>query len=189
MTLLDSAPAQPTRPGEGGTRLVVPALVLALLVALVALALVWREWDQASERSDDVAHAIDVVADPADEAEAAAREAAVRMTTYDYQTLEKDFAWIDRIGTEEFREDFAALSKSVKKAVRVTRTQAQGEVMASAVRLDDETHATVVLFVDQLLVDRSSSRPKLDTIRLRIEMVNQADRWLVAEIESFEPGA
>jgi Mce-associated membrane protein len=164
---------------------VIPALVVALVVALVALALVWREWDHASERSDDVAHAIDVVADPADEAEAAARDAAVRMSTYDYQTLDKDFAWIDRIGTDQFREDFSVLSKSVKKVVRVTRTQAQGEVMASAVQLDDETHATAIVLVDQLIADRSTPPLKRAQLRLGIKLVRQGDRWLVDEIETF----
>jgi Mce-associated membrane protein len=163
----------------------VPGLVLALVVALVALVLVGREWDQAGDRSDDVGHAIDVVADPADEAEAAAREAAVRMTTYDFQTLEEDFSWIDQVGTERFRKDFTRASKPVQRAIRLTRTEAEGEVMASAVRLVDETHATVVLFVDQLLVDRSSPEPKLDPIRLRIKLVEDDGRWLVDRIESF----
>ena len=44
---------------------------LAALFFAVALVFVWREWDQASDRSEDVGHAIDVLADPADEAEAA----------------------------------------------------------------------------------------------------------------------
>ncbi len=187
MTLVDSAPTPPSRPGGRGTGWLVPALAGGLVIALVALAFVWREWDQASDRSDDVGHAIDVLADPADEAEAAGRNAAVKMTTYDYQSLEEDFAWIDQIGTEEFRKDFALASKPVQRAIRLTRTQAQGEVLASAVRLDDATHATVVLFVDQLLVDRSSNRPKLDTIRLQIELVNDDDRWLVDQIEPFDP--
>jgi len=185
VTLLDSAPAQPPRPGGRGTAVVVAVLATALVAALIALALVWREWDQASDRSDDLGHAIEVVDDPADEAEAAAREAAVRMTTYDYHSLKQDFAWIDEIGTEQFRRDFTLASKPVRRVIEATRTQAQGEVMASEVRLDDEEHATVVLFVDQILVDRSSSRPKLDQVRLRISMVRQDGRWLVAEIEPF----
>lgn len=188
MTLLAGPPAQPSRPGRRGMSWLVLALCGALVVALVALAFVWREWDQAGDRGDDVGHAIDVLTDPADEAEAAARDAAVKMTTYDYRTVEKDFAWIDRIGSEKFEKDFSVSSRPVKRAIRVTRTQAQGEVMASVVRLKDEDHAHVLLFVDQLLVDRGSAQPKLDTIRLRIDMVRQDGRWLVDRIESFEPG-
>lgn len=164
-----------------------PGLAAALVVALVALVLVWWAWDQASERSDDVGHAIDVLSGPVEEAEAAARDAAVRMTTYDFRTVGKDFAWIDQIGTDRFEEDFTLSSRPVKRAIRITQTTAQGEVMASAVRMEDEEHAVAVLFVDQLLVDRTSDEPKLDTIRLRIELVREDGRWLVDRIESFEP--
>lgn len=185
MTLLDSAPVQPSGPGGRGTRLVSAVLAVALVAALVALVLVWREWDQASDRGDDLGNAIEVVDDTADEAEAAAREAAVRMTTYDYQTLEKDFAWIDQIGTDKFEKDFAVSSKPFKRAILVTRTQAQGEVAVSAARLTDEDRAVVVLFVDQILVDRSSNRPKRAEVRLEIRLVEQDGRWLVDEIDNL----
>ena len=93
LTLLDNAPTPPSRPGGRGTGWLMPALAVALVVSLVGLAFVWREWDQADDRGDDVGHAIGVLEDPADEAEAAARERRLGLWALPAQDRRAPWEW------------------------------------------------------------------------------------------------
>lgn len=188
MTLLDPAPTPDAGRGRTATVLLVGALVIAL-VALGVAAWAWdRErdkWDRERDKNDDPGHAASIVRDVAEDAEAAARNAAVHMTTYDYRSIDEDFAWVDEVGTEQFREDFTVASEPVKEVVSETRTHAEGKVIESLATLDDATHATVVLFVDQELTDVTSPPVKLDRTRIKAGMVLRDGRWLVESLEAY----
>lgn len=117
-------------------------------------------------------------------AEEAAREAVVEMTTYDHASVDEDFSWVDDAGTARFREQYADASAPVKQAVIAARARAKGVVVEAAPDYVDDTHVTVLLFVDQTITNtRAGQQANFDQLRVRMEMVLEEDRWLVDEVE------
>jgi len=155
-----------------GARTLVIVLVVALVAALVALALVATD---AKRQRDE--------ADAGEAAQKAARAAVVAMTTYDYATIDDDFAWVDDAGTAKFRKQYAEVSAPITKLVVELKAHAKGTVVDSAVRVEDGEHATVLLFVDQTLTNPGQKQPGLDQPRITMKMVKEDGDWLVDEVE------
>ncbi len=149
-------------------------LAAALLVALVVLALVARGWQQ----DRDLAAA-------GRDAEQAARQAVVAMTSYDYRTIEEDFAWVDTAGTVSFRKKFTEASAPVRASILALKAQAEGEVVAAAHTVQTEDRARVLLFVDQTITDPERTENGIDQPRVVMTMVREGDRWLVDDVELF----
>lgn len=164
----ESTPA----PKRGRMRAVVIVLVLALVAALVALGLVLRDL----RREQDLRKA-------GEQADKAARAAVVAMTTYDYQSLDDDFGWVDSAGTAAFRKQYAEISAPIKKLVLELKAKATGTVIASAPKVDDADHVEVLLFVDQRITDPGDAKPSLDQPRVTMSMVRSDGRWLVDDVE------
>ncbi|RNL64820.1 hypothetical protein EFK50_02180 [Nocardioides marmoriginsengisoli] len=116
-------------------------------------------------------------------ADAAARQAAVSLTTYDYASLEEDFSWAETAGTAKFQDQYAEVSAPIRELVTETRAHAEGTVVDSAARAVDADHVTVLLFVDQTLTSKGSDRPTLDQPRLTMMMVREDGRWLLDEVK------
>ena len=153
-------------------RSVAVALAAALIAALVGLGLVWQAWDHQRDLDD-----------AGRDAQRAARAAAVAMTSYDYRTADKDFGWVDTAGTAKFRTQYAEVSAPIRQLVVRTKAHAEGSVVQSAVRVRDDRHATVLLFVDQVLTSEGSADREVDQPRVVMTMVRQGSRWLVDEVE------
>ncbi|MBO9520552.1 MAG: hypothetical protein J7518_03360 [Nocardioidaceae bacterium] len=165
MTELSPSPAR-------GARWVVPVLVVALLAALVMLGLVVK----------DLRHERDLRT-AGEQADKAARAAVVSMTTYDYQSVEDDFAWVDSAGTAAFRKQYAEISAPIKKLVVELKAKASGTVIASAPRVEDASHVEVLLFVDQQITNPGEAKPGLDQPRVTMSMVKSDGRWLVDDVQ------
>ncbi len=147
-------------------------LAVALVAVLVVLVLTMRSLSHERDLSD-----------AAKQAEAAARKAVVSMTTYDYQTIPRDFAWVNDAGTAKFRKQYAEVSAPIKKLVAQLKARAVGSVVASAADVQDVDHVTVLVFVDQTLTNPGQSQPGLDQPRVTMSMVRQGGRWLVDEVK------
>lgn len=147
-------------------------LAVALVAALVVLVLTMRSLSHERDLSD-----------AGKQAEAAARKAVVSMTTYDYQTIPRDFAWVNDAGTAKFRKQYAEVSAPIKKLVAQLKARAVGSVVASAADVQDVDHVTVLVFVDQTLTNPGQSQPGLDQPRVTMSMVRQGGRWLVDEVK------
>jgi len=175
-----SRETQPTAPARRGVPLWLPTLLaLALAAALVAAGLLWRADDQ--HRRDAAGNAALIEAGA--EANAAAEQAAVAMTTYDYRTVEEDFAWVDTAGTEEFKQYFSKISLPSINLVKTLQASAQGEVIDSGVEIEDATHVKVVLFVDQRITGQDEGTSEPDQSRVTMHMVEQGGVWLVDKVE------
>lgn len=157
-----------------GTVAVVVALTTALVVALVV-------GDGTASRPGDQPQ-VAARAAAGTEAEQAAREAVVAMTTYDAATAEEDFAWAEQIGTPAFRETFAPATADLVDLVTQLGSSATGTVLASAATVRDTEHVEVLLFVDQEIT-APGSPPRLEEQRVRMQMVRSEGRWLVDEVE------
>lgn len=166
-------------------QLVVTGLASLLVMSLVALLVVVLLWQTDSDqgKAGDRAVAFAAAGKAADKA---ARAAVVQMTSYDYRTLEKDFAWVDDAGTAKFRTQYAEVSQPIKKLVLQLKATAEGTVVASAPIVEDTRHVTVLLFVDQEISNPGGGgtgpQRGLDQPRVRMKMVRQDGRWLVDEV-------
>lgn len=170
----------PTTPGRRGVPLWVPALLTVGLVgALVAVGLLWRA--EHEQRHDAAANAALIEAGA--EARAAAEQAAVAMTTYDYRTVEEDFAWVDTAATEEFKAHFTEISLPSINLIKTLEASAKGEVVDSGVEAEDATHVKVVLFVDQRITGEAEGTSEPDQSRVTMHMVAQGGVWLVDNVE------
>ena len=164
----DSPPAPPRR----RPRWLVLGLAVALVGACVALGLTWRK---ASDR--------DELLTAATSAETAGRSAAVHMTTYDYRTLDQDFAWVVNDGTASFADSFKDASDSVRELAESTQARSEGTVIASAPDVSDATHARVLAFVDQTISEVGKKKPILQRWRIQLTLVHQHGRWLVDDLK------
>jgi Mce-associated membrane protein len=167
-------------------QMVVTGLASLLLMSLVALLVVVLLWQTDSEDSKGADGAIALAA-AGKAADKAARAAVVEMTSYDYRTVEDDFAWVDDAGTAHFREQYAEVSKPIKELVVRLKATAKGTVVDSAPRVKDTRHVTVLLFVDQLITNPGTgsggAQRGLDQPRVTMQMVRQDGRWLVDEVK------
>ncbi len=158
-----------------GLRAGLVVLVALLLAAVVAVVVLWRQNDDLS-RSQGLASA----------ESAATREAsriAVSMTSYDYRTVEKDFAWIDQDGTARFQDTFSQSTKPIRQLITRTRATATGKVSDAAGTAEDADHVEVLLFVDQVLERAGDERSSVDSNRVVMQMVRRGGRWLVDDVE------
>jgi Mce-associated membrane protein len=161
------------------TRLVVGVLAVALVASLVAVVLLWRARDDADDRADRAQTLLDASLD----AEQAARDAVIRMTTYDYRSVDEDFSWIDDAGTDKFQENFTDAAKPVIAYIRSVKATAKGTVVDSAATAADAHHVKVLLYVDQRISSRGTKKSDLDQPRITMQMVRQDGEWLVDEVD------
>lgn len=152
----------------------VGVLAVALVAALVVLVLTMRSLSHERDLSD-----------AGKQAEAAALKAVVSMTTYDYRTIPRDFAWVNDAGTAKFRKQYAEVSAPIKKLVVAQKAHAVGSVVASAADVTDADHVTVLVFVDQTLTTPGVAQPGLDQPRVTMSMVRQGGRWLVDDVKLY----
>jgi Mce-associated membrane protein len=159
------------------------SLLVMSLVALLVVVLLWQR-DGDDTKAGDRAVALAAAGKAADKA---ARAAVVVMTSYDYRSVAKDFAWVDDAGTTRFQKQYAEVSKPIKKLVVQLKATAKGTVVASAPVVKDTDHVTVLLFVDQAITNpgSGSAGPQrgLDQPRVLMTMVRQGGRWLVDEVK------
>lgn len=147
-------------------------LVVALVGALVGVGFLWRQHSSDQDREHATAAA-----------EKAARSAVTEMTTYDYRTVEDDFAWVDDAGTDSFQSYFAGVSKPAIRFIRSVEASAVGDVVDSAAVYEDADHVRVLLFVDQRITSKGHRDAKLDQPRVTMHMVLEHGDWLVDEMQ------
>jgi hypothetical protein len=143
-------------------------LAIALVAALVAVVLLWRQHATDGDHEDAAAAA-----------EKAARSAVTQMTTYDYRTVADDFSWVDDAGTEKFQSYFEGVSKPAIRFIKSVKASATGTVVDSAAVYEDDQHVRVLLFVDQKITSKGHRDAKLDQPRVTMHMVLQHGDWLV----------
>jgi len=173
--MTDEAPTEPDRIQS----LVVPVLVAALAVALIAVVVLWRDRQDLVDR---VEQAEDAHSSAAPAAEEAARDAVTRMTTYDFRTVDEDFSWVDDAGTDEFQKTFSSAADDAIEMIKGLKSSAVGTVVDSAATVEDANHVKVLLFVDQELMAEGQRKPVIEESRVTMHMVREHDRWLVDQV-------
>lgn len=177
MSDVDEAPEESGRT----QRLVTLMLVAALGIALIAVVMLWRDRDELMDRVEQAEDAPS--SSVAAAAATAARDAVIRMTTYDHRTVDEDFSWVDDAGTEEFQQTFSAASTDAIELIKGFKSSAKGTVIDAAATVVNADHVKVLLFVDQELKAPGQPEPKLEESRVIMQMVLEGGRWLVDDVQ------
>ncbi|WP_028654275.1 MULTISPECIES: hypothetical protein [unclassified Nocardioides] len=145
-----------TTDGSTGPGNLVIALAAALAVALAACA-----WLLVERRADDGADAREQARELRAEKDAnqaavsAAGAFVVKATSYSWKDGEHDFAWIDELQDDEVRKRLQANAEDLKKAIRVSKTSAKGQVVESAGRVVSAEQVEVLAYYSQAITDEA----------------------------------
>ena len=167
-------------PAPSRVRVLLLAALVTLTVAAMAASLVVLAVDRQQQR----------LANARTAATEAARSAAEVVLSYDYETLDEDFAAAQAVSTGAFKEEYAETSENAIRSV-ATETQAQvsAEPLSAGVVSATDSSVVVLLFVDQTTLSNRLDQPKTDQNRVRFTMVRTtvdgADRWLVSEVDAL----
>jgi Mce-associated membrane protein len=161
-------PERPRRRPSG----IVPALVLLLVLSLVGTGLIWRD-DRAGDRLESARRTVATIA----------QSYAINLTTYDHATLDQDFARVLDNSTGAFKKQYTDASQTLRDLIAKYKARATGKVLETAVARVDGTHAQVLLFVDQTVVNANTKEPRIDRSRMKMGLEKEGGRWLISSLD------
>ena len=150
-----------------------PWVILVALVVALALALgsglLWLA-DRAVEQERNAALR-------------AAKDAAVALTSIHHSTADADIKRVVQAGTGEFGELFQENLKSYVKMVRDSQVASSGEATGAAISKFAEDSAEVLVAVQGEVKNASSEKPQTRQYRMRLKLVKEDEKWLVAKLD------
>ena len=166
------------RPGRGG-RLAWLAAVVVLTAALAAVAVLLVVRSRAAEQTA-------AYYKPSSAPLTAARTAGKALFSYDYRTIDKDFADAAALTTGTFRKEYAQTTAGVVRPVAVENkavvdATTAGEGLAQA----EPGRVVALVFVNQVTTSTKVTGQKLDSSRVRMTLVERDGRWLVSKVEAL----
>jgi len=174
-----AAPPRPSAPAAAGWIIATIVLVLALVgSALYAV----HEHSQADDAKHQVSSAkkLDSLRSSALKT---ATTVATSFGTYDYQTLDSDFARTRAYLTPAFAADFSKITDSLGTLITQDKGQIVGTVDDVGIESITSTSAVVLVFLDQKVTTAESSTPRLDHNRVKLTLALQKNKtWLVSNL-------
>lgn len=179
-------PQPPAPPSGVGTKpgwLYVVAGVLAavLLVAAAIGGVLAIRLAQADPNNPS-----DSLSDTRSAALAAARSHAQRILSYDYRTLDADFARANKTMTGKFKKDYARTTSTVvRPSAGQYKVVVKAEVTAASVVRASDHQVVALLYVDQTTTSTRLEGPKVDLNRVRMTLVEKNGKWLVSKLDAL----
>lgn len=157
----------------------VPAWAPALLGALTLAVAGTAAWFAVEVPTDD-----EVLA-AAQTAQAAAERAVEPVLSYDHRTLDADKAAAASYLTEDFLEEqYEPLFTQIEENAPSTKTVVDAQVRASAITRGGADRAQVLLFVDQVTTNASTTEPVTYRNQVTVTMERVGDRWLIDDLST-----
>ncbi|MFD8560346.1 hypothetical protein ACWDOR_16390 [Streptosporangium canum] len=123
------------------------------------------------------------------EALTAARLVASDMLSYDYRTIEQDFARAGGHTTGALTEHYRQLAATLMPLARQQHTVQQVTVAGAAVESAEPDRVEVLIFMNtgtvKTLAGEKEPRRQVSQNRARLVMVKKDSRWLVAELSTL----
>lgn len=168
------APRRPALPGRRGDLLLLGALLVVAVLVLTAVALAVRaRGAQRTERSRE-------------RAVAAAEPLAVDLLSYDYRSLDRDFARARRGLTGRFAGDYRTTSeKVVRPTAEQVKAVVKADVVSSSVVRAAPEEVVVLLFVNQTTTSTRLDGPRVDLNRVRMTMRRVDGQWKVSAVTAL----
>lgn len=163
------------RGGDGDRRLPVLAWALSVLlvVALAGLVVAVVALRQQDTRNDSRMSVMQ-----------AARQMTHDFTTYKYDTWDADAQRVIDGSTGQFKQEFSDAAGSVKTSVVSGKVTSTGEVLEAAVQSIDTDSAQILMVADAVVTNAAQDGAKRRHYRIKLEMVREGDRWLVADLKA-----
>lgn len=173
----------PTTPDPTTRRFQLLSIVLAVALVLALAAAAWLYVQKGD--ADDKADTAEARLGDLQDADLAARDLLVDMTTYDYQHAGDTYDWLDQLASSAVKKRFASREKDIEKVVRLGKVTAKGEVEDSAYRPGPEKGSVVVIaFVHQTITDRTKSQKVEDQWATLTMVPGDSDSgWLAQDIQ------
>jgi Mce-associated membrane protein len=171
-----------TERSQNSRSLVAGSVTLAVaMVVVLAVVTQLVSSHNASKHHDESVAASTYLAGPSARAAAAAASAEVQATlTYNYKTLQADFAAAERGLTNRFKPSYEhTTATSVMPLATKYQATSTASVQPAGVSQAGASTAQVLLFVDQTVTNTQLSKPRLDRSRINVSMVKVNGRWLV----------
>lgn len=146
---------------------------VAAVMVLLAAATAWLGSDRVS--SGDLASA-------RAQATSAARVVATEMATYSYQSLNKEFAAVERHSTPSFAATFKKQSSSLVSTLQKYKATSSGTVRVAGVVQASASSAQVLVIVDQTIHNTAISTPSPQVNGLLLTMVHRDGHWLLERV-------
>ena len=165
------------------------ALGLVVLVLAAAVVLLWLV--QAGGQSVTAVTSADsdgaAVASVAvkDEVTAVAEEAATRVYSYSWKTLEEDRVAARALLTGDMLAQYDRTMAGVATASVRDRTVVSADVVGSALVSATTSYARVLVFVNQSTDGDDLDEPTLDLDRVLVTLVRARGEWSVSELDAL----
>lgn len=152
-------------------------VVVSLVLAACTAGLVWLSQRTASAEELDEARQAAV---------GAGRSAAKVLLSYDYRTLEKDFAAGRKVATGGFKKEYTeTTNKTVTPNAKKLHVTVTAEVVSAGVVEASLERVELLLYVNQNTVSDAVKNGRLDQNRVLMTMVPVEGKWRVAELKSL----
>lgn len=169
------AVAAPARPRGAWRSPAVLALLLTTVLMAVAAGFVWYQVHQKDATETARRAGLET-----------SRDAARVLFSYDYRTLDKDFAAGKAITTGAFQKSYGdTTSKVVGPVARDKKAVVKAEVVSAGVVRASPTSVVTVVFVNQVTTSSLATAPKVDLSRVRMTVKRVGGRWLVSNVTAL----
>jgi Mce-associated membrane protein len=171
----DESTDPPAKRWWTGTRVRRTAVLLLVVVAVAAIAVAAvLGWKLQQRNAVDTA---------ADQAEQAARNYAVALTSVSSDNLDQNFADVLGGATGEFKDMYSQSSGQLRQLLVDNKATAEGTVIDSGIKSASTSKVEVLLFVDQTVTNTATPDPRVDRSRVVMTMEKIDGRWLAAEVD------
>lgn len=160
-------------PAAAGSRRVLGPVVLAVAVVGLAVALMLLALDLARDANRDDARA---------SALSSARQAVVNFTSFDYRSLDEQFAVVAKETTGDFAQQFATQRDTIRKRLTDTKGVTKTTIVDAGLAAATTREATAVVALDQLITSSELKQPVTSRQRVEVHLVRSGDRWLVDNV-------
>lgn len=171
----DEGTDPPAKRWWAGTRARRTAVLLLVVVAVAAIAVAAvLGWKLQQRNAVDAA---------ADQAEQAARNYAVALTSVSSDNLDQNFADVLGGATGEFKDMYSQSSGQLRQLLVDNKATAEGTVIDSGIKSASTSKVVVLLFVDQTVTNTATPDPRIDRSRVVMTMEKIDGRWLAAQVD------
>jgi hypothetical protein len=113
----------------------------------------------------------------------AARSEIVDLTSFDYLTFDEDVAKVKRITTGDLRTEAVDQLDKTRQDVTTAQAVVRTEVIGAAVTSADDSHGTVVLFIQSTQKNNTVAQAQVLQYHVEAKLTKVNGRWLLSGIQ------
>jgi Mce-associated membrane protein len=167
-------PKKPKKPGTPMSRVRVAAIVGVVVIALLAGLVGWLGFQSLHSQRAQAQRELFLQV---------GRQAAINLTTIDFQHADADVQRILDSATDTFYDDFSKRSQPFVNVVKQAQSKSEGTVTAAGLESDDANEAQVLVAVTVKTSNAGAAEQQPRAWRMRIAVKKVGDDAKVANVE------